>query len=66
MEETPYTYGESETPATTGKMAPWLIVLLIVLGLCCVLVVLPICVIAILSLLGPSIGNVFSDIILGI
>lgn len=65
MEETPYTYGESEAPAK-GKMAPWLIVLLIVLGLCCVLVVLPICVITILSLLGPSIGNVFSDIILGI
>jgi len=66
MEETPYTYDESESPAASGKMAPWLIVLLIVLGLCCLLVVLPICVITILALLGPSVGNVFSDIVTAI
>lgn len=66
MEETPYTYDESKAPAAKGKMAPWLIVLLIVLGLCCLLIVLPICVITILGLLGPSIGNVFSDIIIAI
>ena len=62
MEETPYTYDESEIPAAQGKMAPWLIVLLVILALCCLLVVLPICVIAILALLGPIIGEVFSDI----
>lgn len=66
MEETPYTYDGSESPATQGKMAPWLIVLLIVLGVCCLLILLPICVITILALLGPSIGNVFSDIVTAI
>lgn len=65
MEETPYTY-EPEMPAAKGKMAPWLVVLLVVLALCCLLVVLSICVITILALLGPAVGNVFSDIILGI
>ncbi|HEY71991.1 MAG: hypothetical protein DRJ03_14410 [Chloroflexi bacterium] len=66
MEETPYIYDESDAPASKGKMAPWMIVLLVVLALCCLLVVLPFCVIAILSLLGPAVGDVFSDIILSI
>lgn len=57
---------ESETPATKTKMTPWLIVLLIVLALCCLLVLVPICVISILTFMGPSIGNVFSDIVIGI
>jgi hypothetical protein len=54
---------ESEPPAAKGKMAPWLIVLLIVLGACAALIVIPICVIFILALLGPAIGNIFSNII---
>ncbi len=57
---------EYEAPAAKGKMAPWLVVVLIVLGLCCLLVLVPFCVIVILTLLGPAVGDVFSDIILGI
>jgi hypothetical protein len=60
MEEVP-SY-EPEAPAANGKMAPWLIVVLVILGLCCLLVVASVCVIGVLTLLGPAVGNVFSDI----
>ncbi|MBN2503206.1 MAG: pilus assembly protein [Anaerolineales bacterium] len=38
-------------------------VLLVLLAIC---VLIPLCVIVILALLGPAIGNVFSNIILGL
>jgi len=41
MAETPYTYDEFGAPAAKGKMAPWLIVLLIILALCCLLACCP-------------------------
>ncbi|MBU0704121.1 MAG: pilus assembly protein [Chloroflexi bacterium] len=47
-------------------MAPWLIVVLVLAGICVALPLLAVCVIVILALLGPSIGNVFSDIIIAI
>ena len=56
----------SEPPAAKPKMAPWLIVLLIVLAACAALPLLAMCVIVVLALLGPSIGNVFSNIIINI
>jgi len=67
MEEAAPVYEyDLEPPETKPKMSPWLIVLLVVLAACCVLVLAPICIIAILTLLGPSIGNVFSNIVMGI
>ena len=57
---------ESEPPAAKGKMAPWLIVLLIVLCICIALIVVPICVIIVLALLGPAVGNIFSNIVISI
>lgn len=47
-------------------MAPWPIVLIVVLAACAPLVLIPVCVIAVLALLGPTIGNVFSNIIISI
>jgi hypothetical protein len=47
-----------------SKFPTWAIVL-IVLGVV-VLCVLPVCVIVILALLGPAIGNVFSNILIDI
>ena len=63
MEESTYEFG---SPEARPKMAPWLIVVLILLGVCVALVLLPLCVIVILALLGPGIGNVFENIILNI
>jgi len=45
----------------SGGFPTWAIVLIV--GAVLVLCVLPFCVIAILTLLGPAIGNVFSNII---
>lgn len=55
-----------EQPAPAQNNNTMKIVIAVVVGLvaCCVLV--PICVIVILALLGPAIGNVFSNVILGI
>ena len=44
----------------SGGFPVWAIVLIVVLVLVCLL---PVCVIAILTLLGPAIGNVFSNIV---
>lgn len=63
MDATPIYTPESSQPK---KMAPWLIVLLIVLAACAALPLIAICVIVALALLGPAIGNVFSNIIIGI
>jgi hypothetical protein len=57
---------EPESPASSKKMAPWLIVLLVLVGICVALPLISMCIIVILALLGPSIGNVFSNIILNI
>jgi hypothetical protein len=65
MEEATPIY-EPDLPADKGKMAPWLIVVLVLLGICVALPLIAICVIVILALLGPSIGNVFSNIVLSI
>jgi|WetSurMetagenome_2_1015567.scaffolds.fasta_scaffold32824_5 hypothetical protein len=50
-------------PQSKGKI-PTVIVILIILLVICIL--LPCCIFILLSLLGPAVGNVFSDIILGI
>jgi hypothetical protein len=64
MEEFTPTYEyEPEAPAAKPKMAPWLIVVLILLGVCVALVFIPVCVIVVLALLGPVIGDVFSNIV---
>jgi hypothetical protein len=64
MEETPiYVH---EPPAPKRTMAPWLIVLLVVLAACAALPLLAMCIIVVLALLGPAIGNVFSNIIINI
>jgi hypothetical protein len=56
--------GENQVSETgPRKMGPWLIVLLVVVVGCLVLVLVPLCTIVILALLGPAIGNIFSDII---
>lgn len=65
MEEPTPVY-EFEPPAAKPKMAPWLIVVLVLLGICVALPFIAICVIVILALLGPSIGNVFENIVLSI
>lgn len=63
----PVYHGESErSEMKAKKMSPWLIVLLVVVVGCVALVLVPICIIAILALSGPAIGNVFSNIVVGI
>ncbi len=47
-----------------GGLPTWAIVLIVVGGVLVILCLLPVCVISILTLLGPSIGNVFSNIIM--
>ena len=47
-------------PTVKRSFPIWLIVLLVILAAC---ILIPICIIVILALLGPSIGNVFSEII---
>ena len=65
MEEFTPAY-EPEPTESKGKMAPWLIVVLVLVGICVALPLIAVCVIVILALLGPSVGNVFSNITLGI
>ncbi len=48
---------------TKGKIPTIIVILLILLAVC---IVLPCCIIVLLSLLGPAVGNVFSDIIISI
>jgi hypothetical protein len=48
------------TAPTQSKLPVVLVVILVLLALC---IVIPVCVIVILALLGPAIGNVFSNII---
>jgi hypothetical protein len=48
------------SPATKSKL-PTIVIIIVVLLVVCVLAVC--CVIAALTLLGPSVGNVFSNII---
>ena len=50
-------------PQSKGKIPTVLAILIILLVIC---IFLPCCIIILLSLLGPSVGNVFSDIILSI
>lgn len=58
-------YAEGDVPPdNTGKTVGIVIGVLLVLLAICVLI--PLCVIVILALLGPAIGNVFSNIILGL
>jgi hypothetical protein len=47
-------------PQPKSKLPVWAIVLIVVVALC---ILIPVCVIAILALLGPSIGNVFSNVL---
>jgi hypothetical protein len=51
---------EAEPEAKGGSIPTWAIILIVVVVVLCVL---PICVIALLALLGPAIGNVFSNIV---
>ena len=46
-----------------SKLPVVVIVILVLLAAC---IVIPICVIVILALLGPAIGNVFSNIVLNV
>jgi len=46
-------------PSTSGL--PKVIIVLLVLAVACV--ILSVCVIVVLALLGPSVGNVFSNVI---
>ncbi len=65
MEEPTPVY-ESEATEAKPKMAPWLIVVLVLAGICAALPLLAMCVIVILALLGPSIGNIFENIVLNL
>ncbi len=47
-------------PSGGSRLPLILIIVLVVLALC---ILIPICVIVILALLGPAVGNVFSNII---
>jgi len=66
MEEATPIYEADLSEAEPKQMAPWLIVLLIVLGVCVVCVLVPVCVITILTLLGPAVGDIFNDIVMGL
>ena len=58
-------YGEGDAPPdNTGKVVG--IVMAVILAVLAVCVVIPLCVIVILALFGPAIGDVFSNIILGL
>ena len=48
------------SPAAQSKLPIIIIVILVVLALC---ILIPICIIVILAMFGPSVGNVFSNII---
>ncbi len=47
-------------PEKSSGLPVWAIVIIVIVAILCLL---PICIIAILTLLGPTIGNVFSNII---
>lgn len=49
-----------QPPAARSGLPVWAIVLIVVVALLCLI---PICIIVILTLLGPAIGTVFSNII---
>lgn len=51
-------------PAPSKGKIPTVVVILLILLVFCIL--LPCCIIILLSLLGPAVGNVFSNIILEI
>ncbi len=51
-------------PAPSKGKIPTVVVILIILLVLCI--VIPCCIIVLLSLLGPAVGNVFSNIILEI
>ena len=58
-------YGEGDVPPdNTGKTVG--VVIAIILAVLVVCLLIPLCTIVILALLGPAIGNVFSNIILGL
>jgi hypothetical protein len=65
VEEAAPTYETDLSEAQPKNMSPWLIVLLVVLVACVVLVLVPVCVIVLLALLGPAIGEIFSNIVVG-
>jgi uncharacterized membrane protein len=54
---------EPVSPPAKSKLPAVVIVILVLLAAC---IVIPICVIVILALLGPAIGNVFSNIVLNV
>lgn len=68
--EKPVGIYEPEAPQGRGRMPMWLIVLLVAIVTCAVvtlaLTILPVLIIFVLALLGPAIGNVFSNIVLNI
>ena len=58
-------FPEGDAPQdNTGKILGISIGVIVGIGVVCLAI--PLCTIVILALLGPSIGNVFSDIILGL
>jgi hypothetical protein len=61
------TGGNMENPKVEAKKgSPIKIIIIIVAVILGVCIVLPICIIVLLSLLGPAIGNIFSDMIISI
>ena len=50
-------------PPAKSKLPVVIIVILVLLAAC---IVIPVCVIALLALMGPAVGNVFSNITLSI
>jgi hypothetical protein len=59
-------YGDYHEPEPKPPMSGWLIALIVILALlvvCCICAVISV---AILTLMGPSVGNVFSTILEGI
>jgi Flp pilus assembly pilin Flp len=58
--------GISEEQPKKEGLPTWAIILIVVGVIGCLLLLCPIVIIAILTLMGPSIGNVFSEIILDI
>jgi len=54
---------EPVSPPAKSKLPIVVIVILVLLAAC---IVIPICVIVLLALMGPAVGNVFSNITLSI
>ncbi len=52
-----------DTQPKSGGFPAWAVILIVVVLVLCLL---PVCIIAILTLLGPAIGNVFSNIVTGV